>query len=86
MNWLISFDLKIGVTRAILRLSGIMPLRKVKLKMCARGSEISLAIFLIICELTPSYPGLFLEFNFFISVSISYFVIGSRKKLSLCTI
>jgi hypothetical protein len=71
--------LKIGVTRAIFRSSGIVPVRKVKLNICKSGSEISVPT----CELIPSYPGLFLEFKLFISFSNSYLVIGLIKKLFL---
>jgi hypothetical protein len=73
--------LKIGVTRAIFRSSGIVPVRKAKLNTCENGSEISVATVLITCELIPSYPGLFLEFKLFIS--FSYLVIGVIKKLFL---
>jgi hypothetical protein len=61
---LFSFALKIGVTRAIFRSSGIVPERKFKLNMCESGSEISAAIALITCELMPSYPGFFLNSNY----------------------
>jgi hypothetical protein len=71
--------LKIGVTGAIFRSSGIVPVGKVKFNTCESGSEISVAT----CELIPSYPGLFLEFKLFISFSNSYLVIGLIKKLLL---
>ena len=46
--------LKLGVSRAIFRSSGIVPVRKVKFNMCESGLEISLAIVLITCEHIPS--------------------------------
>jgi hypothetical protein len=75
--------LKIRVTRAIFRSSGIVPVRKAKLNTCENGSEIYVATVLITCELIPSYTGLLLEFKLFISFSNSYLVNGLIKKLFL---
>ncbi len=50
LNSLFSFALKIWVSRAIFRLSGILPVRKVKSDMRESGSEISLPIVFITCE------------------------------------
>ena len=56
---------------------------KVKLKICKSGSDISFATLLITFILKPSYPGLFLVFKFFISVSNSFLVTGFKKNLGL---
>jgi hypothetical protein len=52
--------LKIGVINATFKLSGIIPDENDKLKICVKGLEISLAIFIILA-LMPSYPELLFD-------------------------
>jgi hypothetical protein len=76
-----SLLLKIGVINATFKLSGIIPDKNDKLKICVKGLEISLAIIFIILALMPSYPELLFDFIFSSSISSSFSVIALRKRL-----
>jgi hypothetical protein len=73
--------LKIGVINATFTLSGIISVENVRLKMCAKGLEISLDINFAMFVLIPSSLQLLFDFIFFSSNSSSFSVMDLRKKL-----
>jgi hypothetical protein len=52
-------DLKIGTTRLVLKLSGKVPVEKLRLKIWARGEAIAVSTYLMRCKLMSSISTLF---------------------------
>ena len=69
-----------GTTLAILRVSGIIPVLKVKLKICTRGWAIKLATFLTISGLISSWPELESDLRLLHIETISAQSVGERKN------
>ena len=79
LNWSLSFALKTGVTNAIFSSFGSTPVRNVWLNMYVRGWTVYFDIFLTSFGARSSYPVALFSFNWLISTTTFFSVVGSKN-------